>query len=399
MESAVDTAAADFVGTGGEAGEGAGDTGEGVGGGGEGDVIGSEEEGEDVGAGFTEGAVAAGVFGEVWGGQESGPCGVGYGVGVIVFIGALDGGDGSPEVVPVFSFPADDGGIGLSEAEEGEEFGTLEQVELVIEAEGGGDFVDVARGHGGIGEVGPEHGDLFLFGCTGRAMEAAEGLNFEEVGGVLFAIEGWGSWGDEGFEGFEAEGCDVAPMRVEGWAVEGGCSEPLAGLGAGDVGNLGGGAVGLAGLEHEVSDYFAVAETVGGAGIVGEGCEDLLVECIGLGGERGVEDAHDGVACAGGGGFGGAVWWGDGWGEVGLVGGGDGVHRVEDGGMEDGEVAGAGGGAGIIGADGIEDEGVIGQGGVGGGGVDGCGQEREEREEGGVKLGAGFFHGWVRFLE
>lgn len=392
VEAAVDAAAADFVGAGGEAGEGAGDAGQGVGGCGEGDGIGTEEEGEEVGSGLAESAMAAGVFGEVGGGEESGPFGVGQGIGVIVFVGALDSGYGSPEVVSVFSFPAGDGGVGLSEAEECEESGGVLEVELEVYADAGGDFVEVSWGHGGVGEVGPEDGDLFLVWCTGGAVEAAEGLDFEEVGGVLVTGEGRGAWCDEAFEVIEAEGCDVAPVGVERWAVEGWGTEPLAGVVTGDIGDLGGGAIALAGLEHEVGDRLAVEEAVGGGLIGGEGCKDLEMECICLGGEGGVEDAHDGVACAGGGGFGGGIGRGCGYGEVGLVCGGDGVNGVVDGGMEDGEVTGAGGGAGIIGADGIEDEVIVSEGGVGGGGVEFGGEEGEEGEEEVVEVGVGAIH-------
>ncbi|MFM1942489.1 MAG: hypothetical protein RI897_1471 [Verrucomicrobiota bacterium] len=129
--------------------------------------------GEDLGCGFTEGAMAAGVFGEVGRREEAVPVGVGGGVGVIIFVGSLDSGEGAPEVVSVFSFPAGDGGIGLGEAEECEEAGALCEGEVILKAEGGGDFVPVAWGHGGVGEVGPEDGGLFLVGCAGGAVEAA----------------------------------------------------------------------------------------------------------------------------------------------------------------------------------------------------------------------------------
>ncbi|MFM1942488.1 MAG: hypothetical protein RI897_1470 [Verrucomicrobiota bacterium] len=203
-------------------------------------------------------------------------------------------------------------------------------------------------------------------------------MDFEEVCGVLFAIE-WGrARGDEAFEVIEAEGCDVAPVGVQGGAVEGWGTEPLAWVVTGDIGDLGGGAIALAGLEHKVGDRLAMEEAIGGGLIGGEGCEDLEMEGIGLGGEGGVEDAHDGLACAGGGGFGGGIGRGCGYGQVGLVGGVDGVDGVVDGGMEDGEVACTGGGAGIFVTDGVKDKGVIGESGVGGGGVEVGGEEGEE---------------------
>lgn len=193
-----------------------------------------------MGCGFTEGAMSAGVFGEIWGWQEAVPGGVSNSIGVIVFIGALDGGDGAPEVISVFSFPAGDGGIGLGEAEEGEEAGGFGEGQVFLEADVGGDFVPVARGHGGVGEVGPEHGGLFLVGRASGAVEAAECLDFEEVGGVLLTIQRWWAWGEEWFEVFEAESFDVAPVGIERWAVEGCGAEPLAGFVTGDVGDLGG---------------------------------------------------------------------------------------------------------------------------------------------------------------
>ena len=70
-----------------------------------------------------------------WSTEEGFPGFIGDGGVVAVFIGALDGGDGSPVVVVILGVPDGDAGVGEGDIEQGEKLRGLGERQIALAAD------------------------------------------------------------------------------------------------------------------------------------------------------------------------------------------------------------------------------------------------------------------------
>src|SRR5687768_7415316 len=89
----------------------------------------------------------------------------------------MNGGDRPPEIIAVFCFPADDGGIGLGEAEEGEQAESVSEAGLTGATNRSGNLMPMTWRSGCITKIRPEMGDYGLFRRAKRAVATTKGFN------------------------------------------------------------------------------------------------------------------------------------------------------------------------------------------------------------------------------
>ena len=81
------------------------------------------------------------------------PCRVFFCRRIAIFVGALDRGDGTPEIVPIFYLPANDSGVGLRKTDERKQPRVFFQSIAPVLRDGCRDLVPVSGRHGCVAEI------------------------------------------------------------------------------------------------------------------------------------------------------------------------------------------------------------------------------------------------------
>ena len=135
-----------------------------------------------------EGAVPRRVGRKRRRGQQRFPLGVRRRVGVAIAVGVVNGGDRTPRgETALRAIPAEDGGVGQGDVQEGEQPSILRRRFALRAGPRLGDHVPVALARGRAGAVVPEPGDQRLVRGASEALAPPETFDIVEVGGVFLA--------------------------------------------------------------------------------------------------------------------------------------------------------------------------------------------------------------------